>query len=176
MGSDIHCLHSMAIHLEVLNDMSLDSFINCLRNLIAIRRPVKTFYLDNGTNFIGARNELDTTLNLVKDPELKEFLISRKTEFKTNPPEASHQGGVWERLIRTTRSVLNVMAHNYKGRWDSSKFRTALYEVMAIVNSRPISTDNINDPSEIIITPNHLVTLKNKTATPPGEFSSTEIY
>ena len=40
--------------------------------------------------------------------------------------------GVWERRIRTTRSILNTILNEYKGRIDTSSLHTFLYEVMAI--------------------------------------------
>jgi hypothetical protein len=170
------CLYTRAVHLEVADDMTSDCFINALRNLTAIRGPVNCLFSDNGTNFIGAHNEMEVALDMVTDPQLREFLCAKKIEFRTNPPEASHQGGIWERPIRTTRSVLNGMADKYKGRWDTSTLRTALYEVMAIVNSRPLSIENINDPNEMVLTPNHLLTMKTGQTVSPGEFDSTEIY
>ena len=71
-------------------------------------------------------------------------------------------GGVWERQIRTIRSVLNSITHTYKGRIDTATLRTFLYEAMAVVNSRPLSVENINDPDLLPITPNHLLTMKSE--------------
>lgn len=75
------CMYSRAVHIEVVNDLSTDSFIQALQCLEGIRGPVSTIYSDNGTNFMGAKSAL---------PHI---------EFKTNTPAASHQGGVWERGI-----------------------------------------------------------------------------
>ena len=87
-------------------------------------------------------------------------------------PCSSHWGGVWERQIRTTRSILNTILNEYKGRLDTSSLRTFLYEVMAIINSRPLTCQCLNDPKSLEpLTPNHLLTMKNKTLLPPpGNF------
>ena len=49
---------------------------------------------------------------------------------------------------------------------------------MAIVNSRPLSVDNLNDPcGPEALTPNHLLTMKSKILMPfPGKFQSEDIY
>ena len=41
---------------------------------------------------------------------------------------------------------------------------------MSSVNSRPLTVDNLNDPSSTVITPNHLVTMKpHQLKALPGE-------
>ena len=87
------CLSSKGIHLEVLNEMTTDSFINALRRFLSRRGYVRVLRADNGTNFVGAENEM---LNLEK---INNFLTSNGCElitWKRNPPLSSHRGGVWE--------------------------------------------------------------------------------
>ena len=50
------CLCSRAIHLEVSNTLSTDSFINAYRRLIGRRGQVRQLRSDQGTNFVGAMN------------------------------------------------------------------------------------------------------------------------
>jgi hypothetical protein len=52
------CLASRAIHLEVSKTLETDSFINVLRCFLARRGPVRILRSDQGTNLMGARNEL----------------------------------------------------------------------------------------------------------------------
>ena len=44
--------------LEVAYSMDTDSCINCIRRLVARRSLVESILSDNGSNFIGAKNEL----------------------------------------------------------------------------------------------------------------------
>jgi hypothetical protein len=98
-------------------------------------------------------------------------------EFKTITPTASHQGGVWERQIRTIRAVLNEILLKHKARLDTSMLRTSFYEVMATVNSRPLSLQDINNPEDTILTPNVLLTgKKHVTPPPPGCFPEASMY
>lgn len=54
------CFCSRAIHIEMLEDMSTDTFINRLRCFSALRGAVRQIKCDQGTNFMGAKNECCT--------------------------------------------------------------------------------------------------------------------
>jgi len=56
------CMASRAVHLELLDDISTDTFINSLRCFIAMRGPIRQLRSDRGTNFIGAANEFHKVL------------------------------------------------------------------------------------------------------------------
>ncbi|XP_051813869.1 uncharacterized protein LOC127536725 [Acanthochromis polyacanthus] len=165
------CMCSRAIHIEVLDDLSTDCFLNALRCFIAIRGNVTQLHCDQGTNFIGARNEF---LTQATQEKVKELGIS----FIFNPPASSHMGGVWERQIRTIRNVLRSILDQSASRLDTSSLRTFMYEAMAIVNSRPLSVECINDPvGPEPLTPNHILTMKSAIiSSPPGEFVREDLY
>ncbi|KAK4307376.1 hypothetical protein Pmani_020895 [Petrolisthes manimaculis] len=84
-----------AIHLEIADSMSTDSFINALRRLRC----------DRGTNFVGAERELRESLSKLSDASIQRTLLSRGIDWSFNPPQASHFGGIWERQIRTIRKL-----------------------------------------------------------------------
>ena len=86
--------------------------------------------------------------------------------------------GVWERQIRSVRNVFVTLLHKHGQQLDDESLRTFLIESAAIVNSRPLTVENINDPlSATPLTPNHLLTQKSKVILPPpGDFQSTCRY
>ncbi|XP_006820438.1 uncharacterized protein LOC102805352 [Saccoglossus kowalevskii] len=172
------CMCYRAVHIEMLRDMSTDCFINSLRCFIAIRGSVLQFRSDQGSNFVGARNEFQEALRELDTERIQVFLAEHQCEFVMNPPYASHTGGVWERQVRTIRSVLSSLLLQSSGRLDSASLRTFLYEVMAIVNSRPLTVEMLNDPtSPEPLTPNHLLTMKTSLALPPpGKFVKEDLY
>ena len=158
------CMCSRAIHIEMLDDLTSDAFINTLRSFIAIRGAVRQIKCDQGTNFVGARWDFVEALREMDQEEPKE----RGCEFIFNTPTSSHLGGVWERQIRTIRSVLMSILEQSAKQLDSSSLRTFLYEVMAVVNSRPLTTDNLNDScSPEPLTPKHVLTMKSTIISPP---------
>ncbi len=99
-------------------------------------------------------------------------------EFLMNPPAASHMGGVWERQIRTVRRVFSAFLDQSAQRLDSTSLRTFLYEVMAIVNSRLLTTEHLNDSSgPEPLTTNHILTIKSTIILPPpGQFTREDLY
>lgn len=173
-GLLLTCLCSRAIHIETLDDMTTDAFINALRAFIAIRGNVRQLRSDQGTNFIGARREFAELMKGMDEDRVKAL----GCEFLMNPPAASHMGGVWERQIRTIRSVLTAILDQSAQRLDSSSLRTFLYEVMAIINSRPLTVEHLNDPSSPEpLTPNHILTMKSTIILPPpGQFIKEDLY
>lgn len=83
-----------------------------------------------------------------------------------------------EGQIRTVRNVLNATLCQYLGRLDDSSLQTLFYEAMAIVNSRPLTVNGVNDPTSLEpLTPNHLILMKSKIALPPpGKFEKEDVY
>lgn len=73
---------------------------------------------------------------------------------------------------------MNVALAQVKGRLDDTSLRTFFYEAMSIVNSRPLTTNTINDPESVEpLTPNHLLTMKTSLPLPPpGKFVREVLY
>jgi len=127
---------------------------------------------DQGTNFVGERNELNAAFRDVNTDSVKDFLLTQDCdliEFKMNVTSASHIGGIWKRPFRTVRSVLSGLLEDHAQQLDDESLRTLFTEAENIVNSRPLTTDNLSDPeARQPITPNHLLTLKTKVVLPPS--------
>ena len=174
------CMASRAIHLESTKDMSADSFILALRRFLARRGFVKSIKSDNGTNFVGAEAELRKGWDEMDHRKVSDFLLSKKCDWiswERNPPCASHMGGVWERQIRSVRNIMCSLLHNHPSKLDDESLRTFLCETECIVNSRPLTTDNLSDPSCDVLTPNHILTMKPRVVlSPPGAFKREDIY
>ncbi|XP_030834543.1 uncharacterized protein LOC115921321 [Strongylocentrotus purpuratus] len=177
-GLILTCMAMRAIHVEVLDDMSSDAFINGLRCFIAIRGNVRRIQCDQGSNFVGAKHELKQALREMDADDVARNLLEQNCEFKMNPPSSSHMGGVWERQIRNVRNVLNGLLEQCGTQLNVSSLRTFLYEAMAIVNSRPLSVDNLESPDgPLPLTPNHVLTMKSGLILPPpGSFEREDIY
>ncbi|XP_038069094.1 uncharacterized protein LOC119738319 [Patiria miniata] len=175
------CMASRAIHIEVANSLTTDAFINALRRFTAVRGSVRLLRSDQGTNFVGAESELKRALEEIDQTKVQHFLEGKGCDYPTtkmNAPSASHAGGVWERQIRSVRRVLNALVDQHGTQLDDESLRTLMCECAAIVNGRPLSVDNLNDPkSPEPLTPNHLLTLKSSVILPPpGTFQCVDVY
>ena len=99
------------------------------------------------------------------------YLLMHRADWITwtnNPLMASHMGGLWERQTRTARGILNALVKTHGKSLDNESLHTVLVEVEAIVNSRPVTTENISDlKSDIPLSPANLLTMKSKVILPP---------
>ena len=175
------CFSSRAIHLETTISMETDSFISALRRFIGRRGDVRSIRSDNGGNFVGAENELKKALTEFDHEKIRGFLQSKGAdwiEWQRNPPHASHMGGVWERQIRSVRNILSSLLKTHGHILNDESFRTLMVEAEAIVNSRPLTVDNISDPDSLDpLSPMNILTLKSKvTRGPPGVFQKADLY
>ena len=177
-GVIFSCFSSRAVHIEILDDLSTDSFINAFRCFISIRGNVRTLYCDQGTNLVGARNEFQKSMKELSCSETAEIFTKFNCNFVFNPPTGSHMGGLWERQIRTIRSVLTNLLNRSPCKVNTSELRTLFHETAAIINCRPLSADNLYDPlGPVPVTPNHLLTMKSEVvASPPGKFCDADLY
>ena len=175
------CMSSRAAHIETANSLQTDSFINALRRFLAEHGPARQIRSDRGTNFVGAKRELEDALHEIDQSKVHRFLLKEGCDwidFKFNVPHASHMGGVWERQIRTVRSVLVGLLEETSGQLHDESLRTLLKEVQNIVNSRPLtSTDSRSPGAPEPLTANHLLTGKSKVLMPPpGVFQRADLY
>ncbi|XP_027882064.1 uncharacterized protein LOC114150069 [Xiphophorus couchianus] len=162
-------MSTRAVHIELVESMSTDSFINSLRRFFAIRGPAKLLRSDRGTNFVGACRELNI---ISKEAVVESYLQSKGCTWIFNPPHSSHMGGSWERLIGVSRRILDAMllqtGHTHL---TDEVLSTLMAEVMVIMNARPLVPVS-NDPEmPTILTPAMLLTQKTSTVSAPsGEF------
>ncbi len=176
------CFGCRAIHLETTVTLDTDSFILALRRFVGRRGPVRSIRSDNGGNFVGTDNEMKKAMKEMDHQRIRGYLLSEFCDWEWvdwdfNPALASHMGGVWERQIRTVRSVLSSLLAEHSVRLNDESLRTLLVEVEAIVNSRPLSTETLLDDTVEPLCPSSLLTMKTKVVLPPpGVFQRTDVY
>ncbi|XP_062611017.1 uncharacterized protein LOC134272834, partial [Saccostrea cucullata] len=160
------CLCTRAVHIEVLEEMSTSSFINALKRFITIRGNVKIIRSDRGTNFIGTVNTLHLNCVNVEDTTAKSYLEEKGITWIFNSPHSSHMGGVWERMIKTARRILDALLLDSSTKnLTHEVLVTFLAEVSAIINSRPITVISTDPENPIILSPALLLTHKDDSQT-----------
>lgn len=88
-GCIFTCLNSRAVHIEVANSLSADSFINAHRRFVARRGdPIKVFS-DNGSNFAAAEKELKKALAEMNQNIAEEMLHKKGVEWHFTSPSSS---------------------------------------------------------------------------------------
>ncbi len=149
------CLRTRAVHIEVCHSLDADSCIMAIRRFIARRGKPTRIVSDNGTNFVGACEEMRQALARWSSEHIHNSLAQDGILWQFNPPAAPHFGGVWERLVksckRTMYAVLGCQSLT------EEVLVTVMAEVESILNSRPLIavSDDIRDFEAL--TPNHFL-------------------
>lgn len=169
----ITCLASRAVHLELLEEMSTDSFINAFRRFVALRGQCRSILCDNGSNFVGAKNALEKSFKELDHSKISNFLLKSKCDWHFTPVQKSNFGGVYERKIGSARRILEGMLQQIETqRLSCETLATFLAEVSATINSTPLTEISTDVDSQLKpLTPAMLLTQKEYPHPPlPGIF------
>ncbi|XP_076301920.1 uncharacterized protein LOC143220059 [Lasioglossum baleicum] len=140
--------------------------------LVARRGICKNIYSDNGTNFVGANNELIALQQtLSKDEKFNHFLTAKEISWHFMPALSPHFGGLWEAAVKSfkhhMKRVVGIELFTHE------QFTTFVIEVEAILNSRPL-TPLSSDPNDMsALTPGHFLIGGSLTCITETDFSQT---
>ncbi|XP_029167681.1 uncharacterized protein LOC114938094 [Nylanderia fulva] len=150
------CLAIKAIHVELVEDCSSAGFLAAFRRFTSRRGLSCKLYSDNGTNFHGAKKELNSEFEaFMKDSSLRDVLANDKIEWHFIPSAAPHFGGIWEAGVKSLKSHLKRIAGSRT--LSQAEFATLLCQIEACLNSRPIAALS-DDPSDLsALTPGHFL-------------------
>ena len=147
----VTCYVTRAVHLDGVPDQSTLVFIRCLRRFVARRGMLRSFISDNGKTFQAASKYLDTVF---KDGSVQEYLTGLGVTWKFNLERAQWWAGASKRMVRSTKCCLKKLTG--RDHFSLNELTTALAEIEAVLNSRPLSYISGRDMEEPI-TPSHLV-------------------
>lgn len=150
------CLVTKAVHIELTTDLSSDTFISAFKRFISRRGPVSHMYSDNGTNFVGAKSQIN------------ELLTDRRIEWHMIPPRAPHFGGIWESNIKSIKLHLYRVIGSQLLTYE--ELLTVLTQIETILNSRPLCILS-EDPFPEPLTPAHFIMASPLTYLPTASVS-----
>ena len=154
------CFSTKAVHIELVSDLTTEAFLAALRRFVSRRGLPAEIHSDNGTNFIGARNDLaapytflsaDTTSSAINS-----YLLSHRVSWYCIPEHATHFGGLWEAAVKSAKYHLRRVIGLQ--RLDYEEFSTITSQVKACLNSRPLCATTSHSPDGItVLTPGHFL-------------------
>ena len=105
-----------------------------------------TFYSDNGTNFVGASNEIKSLVTELSETDVIEsHLTERSCELKFNPPSSPHFGGACERLLWSCRKAMFAFISSRRLIEETLSTTNCLVE--QVLNARPLTCAS-SDPDD----------------------------
>ena len=131
---------------------------------VSLRGTPAMIWSDNGTNFIGAEKELRKSIEKWKVVNIAAELAHKGIKWRFNPPSAPHQGGIWERLVRSFKRVLYTILGTR--RLTDEVLHTTYCLVENALSSHhltPVSADPCNLNAK---TPNHFLLGEYSTGIP----------
>ena len=146
------CCVTRAVHLELVEDLSVETFKRCLRRFIARRGIPALIVSDNAKTFKGTEKQLRT---LFRHPQVREEMQNHRIEWRFNLERAPWWGGFFERMVGCVKRCLKKVLGNARLTYD--ELLTVLTEVEATLNSRPLTYDYDNPYEGEVLTPAHLL-------------------
>ena len=137
------------VDTESLDTESLDteSCLAAVTRFIARRGYPNTIISDNGTNFVGAANELKAFMHEWDKAKIESDLAQKEIAWKFNPPGAPHFGGIWERLVQRCKKVMIAILDNIN--LTDEVLSTTMCLVEQTLNARPLAAVS-DDPEDFL--------------------------
>ena len=128
------CCSTRAVHLDLVPDLSAATFIRSFKRFTARRGIPSLMLSDNGKTFKAASRLIKRVL---EDTEVIQNFMRHQVEWRFNLEKAPWQGGIFERMIKSTKRCLRKTIGQASLTYD--ELLTIVIEVEAVLNSRPLS-------------------------------------
>ena len=120
----------------------------------------RAIHTDNGSNFIGAKNDLKDLCSFLqrtyKEDSINAFLQQHEVEWHLIPDRAPHFGGLWEAAVKSAKHHLKRVIGDLKLTFE--EMITVATKVEACLNSRPLGAYYCHSPDGIVpLTPGHFL-------------------
>lgn len=149
------CLVTRAIHLEATEGLSTEDFLAAYQRFVSRRGNPDKVFSDNGTNFIGADNELQKALKTWEAEEIQHWVHNSGTKWQFITPSAPHEGGIWEAAVKSMKHHLKRVMGPQK--YSLMGITTLLASVEACLNSRPLCALSEDAEDYEALSPAHFI-------------------
>ena len=169
------CLAVEAVHLELVSDLTTEAFIAALKRFIARRGKCANIYSDNGTNFVGANNELKEIVKHLRSETHNEktfnFCVDNGIKWHFIPSQSPNFSGIWEAAVKSFEHHLRRVVGQQLLTFE--QLYTFITEVEAILISRPLTLISSDPNDHTVLSPGHYLIGNSLTSLPEVNFINT---
>ena len=171
------CASTRAVHLDVCIDYSTEAVLHTLRRLMSLRGNVRIMFSDPGSQLMGASRELSEWRRGWDMDQLERFGASRGLEWKTAMPNAQHQNGASEAMVKMVKGIMKTMVKVIGDtKLSLNEFNTVLAEVTNLVNERPIGLQPTEQAATDFLSPNSLLLGRSSDRIGSGPFEPSQVF
>jgi ribosomal protein S28E/S33 len=150
------CLLSRASHLEMVDSLDADEFLNAMSRFISRRGIPEMMYSDNATNFLRSEKEIKEFKENLSPQILEKYAAEKKIKrWIHGPPLGSHFNGVVEIKVKAAKKALQAILHDAEV--TDRELETALCGAEALMNSMPLTYQTAEGADDLPLTPNHFL-------------------
>ena len=154
------CFLTKAVHIEIVSDLTTEAFLAALKRFVSRCGLPSAIHSNNGTNFVGARNDLNELYRFLSSATTSSaidyYLLTNRISWHCIPERAPHFGGLWEAAVKSTKYHLRRAIGAQ--RLDFEEFSTITAQEEACLNSRPLCSTTSHSPDGImLLTPGHFL-------------------
>lgn len=164
------CMSTKAVHIELVSELTTAAFLAAFRRFVSRRGRPTNIYSDNGSNYIGANNELGKLYDFLGNncEYIANQLASERIKWNFIPARSPTFGGIWEAGIKSVKFHLKRVVGDKSLNFE--EFGTILAQIEGILNSRPICPIN-DDPDDLTaLTPGHFLIGRTLSSLPERSF------
>ncbi|XP_063388444.1 uncharacterized protein LOC134674335 isoform X2 [Cydia fagiglandana] len=157
------CMAVKAIHIELVTDLTSETFMAALHRFIARRGKPAHIYSDNGRCFVGACTELSRFLKQTSN-QISSDASKLSINFHFSPAYSPHFNGLAESAVRSVKHHLKRIISCTNLTYE--ELNTVLTMTEAILNGRPLTPLSSNPSDLSALTPSHFLIGRTDTLLP----------
>lgn len=156
------CMASRAVHADLVDDQSSESFLQTYFRFVSLRGHPRKLWSDRGTNFIGAKpalQDLHRYLATLREASIEDKAAKNGTVWAWNfhPADAPHRNGAAEAAVKLIKRALTSLGGTTSSlTW--GELQTLFYQAANLTNERPIDARAQEQEDSVeYLTPNTLL-------------------
>lgn len=151
------CLTTRSLHLELIESLDSNATLRAFCNTFNLRGAPIRICTDNGTNFTGGKNIMQSCHEEWNKELLRKRIINQPIEWHFSPAKAPHMNGAVERMVGLVKKAMKGIK-KYLDRtptlYDDFGLKSVLCEIINMLNSRPIEILPPDEDQDSFLTPN----------------------